>query len=470
MQNYMENLRIAYLSLGCKVNAYETASMRNQLEACGSRTVGFRETADVYLVNTCTVTNIADRKSRQMLHQAKKRNPAAVVVAVGCYVQEFYKNHETDETIDLLIGNRRKHEVAEILQAYLEARANGRDFPRLHVSDDSALRTYEAMEPAAADAKTRAYIKIQDGCNQFCSYCMIPFARGRISSRDAEDIRSEITLLAEKGIREFVLTGIHLSSYGMDDASPREQQALCREDGRQPLLELILSLAALPGVERLRLGSLEPRIVTEPFVKGLAAEPKVCPHFHLSLQSGCDEILRAMNRKYTTAQYLKCCRLLRAYYDQPAITTDLIVGFPGETEEQFEASAAFAKACGFAQMHVFPFSRRRGTAADRMGGQVSEEEKRRRERRMLAVAAELSDAYRRERIGRRTELLTEETVTVEGRTYWVGHSLEYLPTAVSATAETAGNQRITVEITGENVGEYVLGRPTNAIAISKEMR
>lgn len=470
MANYIENLRIAYLSLGCKVNAYETASMRNQLEGLGSRTVGFREIADVYLVNTCTVTNIADRKSRQMLHQAKKRNPAAVVVAVGCYVQEFYKNHETDETIDLLIGNRRKHEVAEILQAYFEARASGREFPRTYVSDDGELRSYETMEPAVTVVNTRAYIKIQDGCNQFCSYCMIPYARGRISSRNAEDIRNEISLLAEKGVQEFVLTGIHLSSYGTDDVSPREQQALCRDDGRQPLLELISELGTLPGVERIRLSSLEPRIVTEAFVKGLAAEPKVCPHFHLSLQSGCDEILRAMNRKYTTAQYLECCRLLRAHYDQPAITTDLIVGFPGETEEQFETSAAFARACGFAQMHVFPFSRRRGTAADRMSGQLSEEEKRKRERRMLAVAAELSEAYRRERIGRRTELLTEESVTVDGRTYWVGHSLEYLPMAVPAGPETAENQRIPVEITGETVGEYVLGRPSNAIAISKEMR
>lgn len=459
MQNHIENLRIAYLSLGCKVNAYETASMRNQLESYGSRTVGFRETADVYLVNTCTVTNIADRKSRQMLHQAKKRNPSAVVVAVGCYVQEFYQNHEADGTIDLLIGNRRKHQVAEILQNYLEARTGGREIPRIYVDDGSALRTYEPMEMAAATEKTRAYIKIQDGCNQFCSYCMIPYARGRISSRKPEDVLEEISFLAAKGFQEFVLTGIHLSSYGMEDVSPGEQQKLCRNDGRQPLLELISAIGKLPGVERIRLGSLEPRIVTEAFVKGLAAERKVCPHFHLSLQSGCDEVLHAMNRKYTTAQYLDCCRLLREFYDRPAITTDLIVGFPGETEEQFAASTAFAEACGFAQMHVFPFSRRRGTAADRMSGQVSEEEKRRREHRMLDVARELELSYRRQVTGKHTELLTEELVTVEGTAYWVGHSLEYLMMAVPAEVGKEENRRIPVQITDENAGEYVLGEP-----------
>ncbi len=458
MQNYIENLRIAYLSLGCKVNACETASIRSQLEACKSRTVGFREIADVYLVNTCTVTNIADRKSRQMLRQAKKRNPSAIVVATGCYVQEFYENHQDDDTIDLLIGNRRKHEVAALLQGLLEARACKKEFPRVFVTDERSLCEYESMEHAAATEKTRAYIKVQDGCDQFCSYCMIPYARGRISSRTPEDVQSEVEALAKKGFQEFVLTGIHLSSYGLEDASPKERQSLCRQDGKAPLLALISAIASIPGVRRIRLGSLEPRIVTESFVQALFMQPKVCPHFHLSLQSGCDEVLRAMNRKYTTEQYLQSCRLLRKYYKQPAITTDLIVGFPGETKEQFQETEAFVRRCAFSQMHVFPYSRRRGTAADKMDGQVSEEEKQRREHRMLIVAQELSDLYRRENAFRQTELLTEEKAVVEGRTYWTGHTLEYLNAAVLAEEGIAENRLLAVEITEENVGKYILAR------------
>ncbi len=458
MENIIKGLKIAYLSLGCKVNAYETASIRNQLESYGCITVGFRDVADVYLVNTCTVTNIADRKSRQMLHQAKRRNSDAIVVAVGCYVQEFYRNHEQDDTIDLLIGNRRKSEIAAILSEYIACKKEGQETQQIYINEDEKLIEYEEMVIAGATENTRAYLKIQDGCNQFCSYCMIPYARGRISSRAQEDIIKEVVHLAQKGFRELVLTGIHLSSYGLEDATTSEQQKLKRKDGREPLLELISAISDVPGVSRIRLGSLEPRIMREEFVRELAKRTKVCPHFHLSLQSGCDETLKAMNRKYTTEEYLKCCDLLRKYYEAPAITTDVIVGFPGETEEQFVTSMEFAKTCGFAQMHVFPFSRRRGTAADRMPNQLTEEEKKNREHRMLAVAEQLEKRYRAQRAGHECILLTEESMEIDGRSWLVGHTGEYLMVAVPQENYT-NNQLIRVRITENSRNNYILAEP-----------
>lgn len=458
MDNHISGLRIAYLTLGCKVNSYETASMRNQLESYGCLTVGFREKADVYIVNTCTVTNIADRKSRQMLNQARKRNPDAIVAAVGCYVQEFHKKHETDPSVDLLIGNRRKSEIASILSEFLIAKQKGETPKQLYVKEDASLTEYESMEVAAATENTRAYIKIQDGCNQFCSYCMIPYARGRISSRKPEDVLAEVTSLTDKGFREFVLTGIHLSSYGLEDVTTKEQQSLKRNDGREPLLELIQALCKIPGVDRIRLGSLEPRIIREELICALSKETKVCPHFHLSLQSGCDEILKAMNRKYTTEEYLNSCRILRKYYENPAITTDVIVGFPGETKEQFMESVQFAETCGFAQMHVFLFSRRRGTAADCMSGQLTEEVKKQREHRMLEVAGRLEEQYQTRMIGKTTELLTEELIDIEGKDYYIGHTKEYLMVAVLAK-NIGKNQLIPVMITPNRYENYIIAEP-----------
>lgn len=458
MENNITGLKIAYLSLGCKVNAYETASIRNQLESYGCCTVGFREVADVYLVNTCTVTNIADRKSRQMLHQAKRRNPDAIVVAAGCYVQEFYRNHEEDDTIDILIGNRRKSEIAAILSEYITSKKNGMATQQIYINEDAKLLEYEEMEIAAATENTRAYLKIQDGCNQFCSYCMIPYARGRISSRVQEDVIKEVEHLAQKGFQEFVLTGIHLSSYGLEDVTTTEQQKLKRNDGREPLLELIAAISEVPGVSRIRLGSLEPRIMREEFIAELSKLTKVCPHFHLSLQSGCDATLKAMNRKYTTEEYLKCCDLLRKYYKEPAITTDVIVGFPGETEEQFVTSMEFAKTCAFAQMHVFPFSRRRGTAADRMPNQLTEEIKKQREHRMLGIANNLEQKYREAKNGQECILLTEECIEINGQNWFIGHTEEYLMVAIPQESYHE-NQLIRVRISENTLNNYILAEP-----------
>lgn len=438
---------VALHNLGCKVNAYEMDYMQQMLQEKGYKIVPFDEAADIYIVNTCTVTNIADRKSRQMLHRAKRRNPEAVVVAVGCYVQTGQETLEKDGTVDLAVGNNRKKDLVEILEAYLESRGGAQEEPNRAATGagqgavsadrqegkrgtakkagsvidtiDIAHAPYEEMTLRTTAEHTRAYIKIQDGCNQFCSYCIIPYARGRIRSRLEADVLKEAQSMARAGYREIVLTGIHISSYGVDR-------------GGSELGGLLKKLSEVEGLERIRLGSLEPGIVTEEFAAHISALPKVCPHFHLSLQSGSDTVLRRMNRRYDTAGYLGAVERLRKYYTDPAVTTDVIVGFPGETEEEFAQTQNFLRQVGFYEMHIFKYSRRHGTRAAAMEGQLTEAEKAVRSERLMKLEREMSRAYRETFLGKTEEVLFEEPVEKDGKRYWVGHTTRYLKAAKEA--------------------------------------
>lgn len=405
--------KAALHNLGCKVNAYETEAMQQLLEEAGYEIVPFQEKADVYVINTCSVTNIADRKSRQMMHRAKKMNPDAVVVAAGCYVQAAGEELKKDAAIDVIIGNNRKKDLVPLLDEY---------FAGKHVEEDSLIdigktREYEALHINKIADHTRAFIKIQDGCNQFCSYCIIPYTRGRVRSRKPEEIMEEIKGLVDKGYQEVVLTGIHLSSYGLD------------LDGIT-LLDLMVKIDKIQGLERLRLGSLEPRIVTEEFTRTLAGLRTICPHFHLSLQSGCDATLKRMNRRYTTEEYEKGCQILRKYFDRPAITTDVIVGFPQETEEEFARTIEFLKRIHFYEMHVFKYSRRAGTRAADMPGQLTENQKGQRSDVLLKLDQEMSLEYRRSFLGEEKEVLMEEKIVIDGTEYLVGHTREYVKAAI----------------------------------------
>jgi len=406
---------VALHNLGCKVNAYEMDFMQQMLQEKGYKIVPFDEAADIYIVNTCTVTNIADRKSRQMLHRAKRQNPDAVVVAVGCYVQTGTESVEKDEAVDLAIGNNRKKDLVEILEDYLVKRQKT-PFPATLDVVDIDHAPYEEMTLKKTAEHTRAYIKIQDGCNQFCSYCIIPYARGRVRSREEKDILKEVRGMAQSGYREIVLTGIHISSYGIDR-------------GGSELLPLLEKLSDIEGIERIRLGSLEPGIVTQNFAAQISGLPKVCPHFHLSLQSGSDTVLCRMNRRYDTAAYFGAVEQLRRYYANPAITTDVIVGFPGETEEEFRQTEEFLRRVGFYEMHIFKYSRRRGTRAADMEGQLTEAEKAARSDVLMKLEREMSRAYRKNFVGEMQEVLFEESMEREGKTYWIGHTPNYIRAA-----------------------------------------
>lgn len=427
---------VALHNLGCKVNAYELDFMQQMLQEKGYKIVPFDEVADIYIVNTCTVTNIADRKSRQMLHRARKLNPDAVVVAVGCYVQTGEESLEADGTVDLAIGNNKKGEIVEILEDYLNRRETsfGNVSAEIHKIDIGRAVEYEELSLRETSGHTRAFLKIQDGCNQFCTYCIIPYARGRIRSRRKEDVLAEAARLAEAGYQELVLTGIHLSSYGIapQSGSPMERSG-------SELLPLLGELSALAGVERIRLGSLEPGIVTEDFAKGLFALPKVCPHFHLSLQSGSDAVLRRMNRKYDTAAYLEAVMRLRKYYENPAITTDVIVGFPGETEAEFLETADFVSQVGFYEMHIFKYSRRQGTPAADMPGQLTEAQKAARSERLMKLEREMSRAFRETFVGQTVSVLFEERIEREDGIWWIGHTPHYVKAACRGQA---GENRI----------------------------
>lgn len=420
--------KVALHNLGCKVNAYETEAMQELLEKNGYEIVPFHGKADIYIINTCTVTNMADRKSRQMLHRARKENPDAIIVAAGCYVQAQENAGRVDESIDILIGNNKKHELIELLAKYEQERESARKA----IIDINHTKEYENMELTRTAEHTRAYIKVQDGCNQFCSYCIIPFARGRVRSRAKEDVIREVKTLAANGYREVVLTGIHLSSYGVD------------LDGEN-LLSLILAIHEVEGIDRIRLGSLEPRIITEAFVKTIAALPKMCPHFHLSLQSGCDETLRRMNRKYTTGEYYEKCQLLRKYFKNPALTTDVIVGFPGETEEEFAKSKAFVDQVDFYETHIFKYSRREGTKAAVMDHQVPEQVKTKRSSEMLELDEEKRTNYEKIWVGQTVEVLVEEFIQRNGKIWQVGHTKEYVKVAI-ATEENLQNRLVSVKI------------------------
>ena len=412
-------LKVALHNLGCKVNAYETEAMAQKLEDAGYEIVPFNEKADVYIINTCSVTNMADRKSRQMLHKAKKMNEDAVVVAAGCYVQTATEKLLEDLSVDILIGNNKKKDIVEELQKYFDDNKYNKN-----VIDINATNEYEELELATVTEHTRAYIKIQDGCNQFCSYCIIPYARGRIRSREFDNIKQEVTELAQKGFKEIVLTGIHLSSYGNNE---------------NKLIDVVEMIAGIEGVERIRLGSLEPNIVTEDFAKRLAKVDKICPHFHLSMQSGCDNTLKRMNRHYTSDEYFEKCELLRKYFDNPAFTTDVIVGFPGETQEDYEISREFVKKVRFSELHVFKYSKRDGTVAAKMENQIPEPVKTERSEDLIKVGENLTMEYRRKFIGKKVSVLFEEIINVAGENYWVGHTKEYIKVIMKSYKDISGD-------------------------------
>ena len=407
--------KAAFHNLGCKVNSYETEAMKQLLEDAGYEIVPFREGADVYIINTCSVTNVADRKSRQMLHRAKKMNPSAAVVAVGCYVQAAGAELKKDEAVDLIVGNNQKKDLVQILDDYFADHENSGE-----ILDIGHSQEYEELHIRRIADHTRAFIKVQDGCNQFCSYCIIPYTRGRVRSRRPEDIEREVRGIAEAGYREIVLTGIHLSSYGVD----------FKDEQKENLLTLIKRLDQIPGIERLRLGSLEPRIVTREFAKELARLRTICPHFHLSLQSGCDATLKRMNRRYNAAEYQACCEILREEFDNPAITTDVIVGFPGETEEEFAETERFLKTIHFYEMHIFKYSRRAGTRAADMPDQVPEGTKSVRSDILLALEKQQSLEYRGRFLGTEEEILLEEPIEIDGTKYMMGHTRQYVKGAV----------------------------------------
>ena len=426
--------KVALHNLGCKVNAYEIEAMQQLLEEAGYEIVPFEPGADIYVINTCTLTNIADRKSRQMLHKAKKMNPEAIVVATGCYVQTGGEKLEKDEAIDLVLGNNQKINIVEALAEYAENKPGHGS----HVIKINQTKEYEELSIDHTAEHVRAYIKVQDGCNQFCTYCIIPYARGRVRSRNIESVLKEVRALAEKGYKEVVLTGIHLSSYGVDFP----------EEKKETLLSLIRAVHEIEGIRRIRLGSLEPGIVTREFAEGIAALPKVCPHFHLSLQSGCDETLERMNRRYRSGEYRERCELLREVYGNPALTTDVIVGFPQESEEEFRKSYDFVDSIRFYETHIFKYSRRQGTKAAAMDGQLTEAEKSFRSEKMIELHHRHAGDYEKSMLGKNLEVLIEEEYTKDGRTWYLGHSREYIKTAVPKSEAYGVNDIVIVKAEG----------------------
>lgn len=420
-------MKVAFHSLGCKVNSYETDAMRQSLLHAGYEDAEFAPGADVYVINTCTVTNVADRKSRQMLHKAKEMNPDAVVVAAGCYVQDAGERLTADPAVDIIVGNHEKSRLPEILDEYFRNREMGK---KTAVSNINGVREYDELHFVPDGEHTRAFIKVQDGCNQFCSYCMIPYVRGRVRSRRPGEVMKEIRALCGRGYQEFVLTGIHISSYGLDfDFPGQNRQTPYASEARtnRHLLGLMQDVAAIPGVMRLRLGSLEPGIVTEEFAAEIAKIPEFCPSFHLSMQSGCDATLARMKRKYSTADFMEKCELLRAHFYRPSITTDIITGFPGETEEEFAQTVEFVRRVGFARTHIFKFSVRRGTAAERMPGQNTEKTKAARSAVLQSIDKERRVAYAESFVGETVSVLFEDRTVTDGKSMLTGYTREYVP-------------------------------------------
>lgn len=464
----MQGKKVTFLTLGCKVNSYETEGMRELFLKAGAIETEFEEEADIYIVNTCSVTNIADRKSRQMLHRAKKRGSGALVVAAGCYAQAAGERLGEKDGVDLVIGNNRKAEIVELVEQALERKSAERSYA---LSDIAKERRFEELPIETVTERTRAYIKIEDGCNQFCSYCIIPYVRGRVRSRAPGEVLAEVKRLAAEGYREVVLTGIHLSSYGLEkqkeaaaeDASEFDAALAAQTAAGEtvlPLLALLKEVQEVEGIERIRLGSLEPRIMTEAFVKELARLPKICPHFHLSLQSGCDATLKRMNRKYTTAEYREAVGRLRRYFVKPAITTDIITGFPGETEEEFAETMQFTKEIAFSQIHIFKYSRRAGTAADRMEAQIPEPVKGKRSAALAELGKELEQNYKKQFAGVTEPVLFEEKITADGAVYLAGHTTRYVKAAVPVAGNHVPqpNEIADVRFTETEVQDAVLGR------------
>ena len=440
MERIDKMMKVALHNLGCKVNAYETEAMQELLAQNGYEIVPFKEGADVYIINTCTVTNMADRKSRQMLHRAKKMNPDAVVVAAGCYVQAKAQSGEIDECIDIVIGNNKKKDIVSILEHYLDEKYEDEIET---IIDINATKEYETLSLTKVGEHTRAYVKVQDGCNQFCTYCIIPYARGRVRSRKKEDILTEVKQLVKNGYQEIVITGIHISSYGID-----------LEDTN--LLDLLEALKEIEGLERIRLGSLEPRIITEEFVKVIKENEKICPHFHLSLQSGDNNTLKRMNRKYTKEEFREKVALLRSYYNLPAITTDIIVGFPGETKEEFLSTYEYLKEINLYEIHVFKYSKRTGTIAATMENQVKEEEKTVRSNRLLELTREQKEQYEASFVGKEVKVLTEETFEAEKNTYYIGHTPNYIKVLIKDNGQLKSNQIYSVTMTDEKIHDILV--------------
>ncbi len=460
-----ERKTVAFHTLGCKVNTYETQGMQKLFEDAGFTTIDFSDKADIYVINTCTVTNLADRKSRQMLHRARKMNENAIVVAAGCYVQTSQavnvdeddakgldQKDDLSDTVDIIVGNNNKNDIVNIIEDFI-AKKEGKTLEETgndhkYILDIASEREFEELSVEAMAEKTRASIKIQDGCNQFCSYCIIPYARGRVRSRSLDAVINEVKKLTENGYKEVILTGIHLSSYGIDFPE--------NTDKTPQLLELIVELSKIDKLERIRLSSLEPRIITEEFAKVLSKNPKLCPHFHLSLQSGCDATLKRMNRRYTTTEYKEKCDLLREYFENPAITTDVIVGFPGETQEEFEITAKFLEDINFAQMHVFKYSVRKGTVAEKMPNQVGGNIKKERSNILIKLEEEMRQNYLSSFIGKDEKVLIEEEVEIDGNLYQVGHNERYVKIAIKAD-EDLTNQIVTVKVKKNLNSEIMFG-------------
>lgn len=422
----LKGLRFAMHNLGCKVNSYEAEAMSEAILAEGATLVPFHEEADIYLINTCSVTNIADRKSRQMIHQAKERNPDAVVIATGCYVEGKKEELKKDKGIDILIGNSGKGKIVELIIAYRNAMLENDGRIEDYLPPVKEEGEYENLFLSKPLDRSRAFVKIQDGCNQFCSYCIIPYVRGRIRSRKIEDCLTEIERLGKEGISEIVLTGIHLSSYGLDFQNLSYEYASRNAENGEALISLIEKIGEIPSIKRIRLGSLEPRVITESFISRLKAVEKICPHFHLSLQSGAAKTLKEMNRHYTKEEFKEAVACIRRAFPLAAITTDVIVGFPGETEEDFQESKSFIEEIGFYDMHIFKYSRRKGTRADEMKEQITEKVKKERSKVLLDLALKDSEEFRKNFIGKTTEVLIEEIRELDGISYYTGFNKEYI--------------------------------------------
>ena len=428
-------MKAAIHNLGCKVNSYEAESMREQLINNGYEMVDFSEKADVYIVNTCSVTNIADRKSRQMLHRAKKLNPEAVVVAAGCYVQEVGDELLRDNAVDIILGNNKKSNLAETLADYFKDQSKNANFV-----DIGEEKLFEETPVETTDENIRVNVKVQDGCNNFCTYCIIPYTRGRIRSRSISEIQKEVKGLAKKGYKEIVINGINLSSYGLDKTETSSS------DEKISLIELLEKLNEIPGIERIRMSSLEPRVISSDFVERLKKLEKICHHFHLSMQSGCDETLKRMNRHYTSDEYFEACLRLRNAFDDAAITTDVIVGFPGETEDEFEKSYDFCKKVGFADLHVFKYSKRKGTKAADMPNQLTEKQKHERSEKLIKLGKEMSEAFRNKFLGEEAEVLFEEKCILSGEEYYIGHTRQYLKVCVKSDENLVGkNMKVLID-------------------------
>ena len=413
---------VSFCTLGCKVNQYETNAMKNQFLKAGFKIMDFSEKSDIYVVNTCTVTNVADRKSRQMLRRGKELNKDAIIVACGCYAQS--KKEELLEKVpevDIVLGVNEKSDILQIVLDYMN-KDNKEQNKEVIVSDVMTGRNYKEFDFGSFIEKTRATIKVQDGCDRFCTYCAIPFARGRVRSRDAESTVKEVENIAKAGIKEVVITGIHMASYGKDFMKTEEEKKEFGDENGKYLLDLLTKINAVEGIERIRISSLEPRIITESFMEGLSKLEKICHHFHLSLQSGTDTVLKRMNRKYTVKEYEDACDLLRKYYNDVKLTTDIIVGFPGETEEEFNETKKYVEKINFYKVHVFEYSRRSGTVADKMDGQIEQEVKKQRAKELIAISDRLMDEQNEEYIGKEVEVLFEE----EKNGYIKGHTSNYM--------------------------------------------